>query len=100
MEVFPGQHVLFPCRYLGVPLSLHRLRRADEQSLVDSVAARIPTWKAGLLTDAGRLLLAKVALSVIPVHISIATCLSVWALKQLDKRRRAFLWSGTENVSG
>ena len=53
----------FPCKYLGVPLSLKRLKRADEQSLVDSVASKIPTWKAGLLTHAGRVLLTKVTLS-------------------------------------
>jgi hypothetical protein len=35
----------FPCRYLGVPLSVHRLRRSEEQSLIDKVAARIPGWK-------------------------------------------------------
>ncbi|XP_066320627.1 uncharacterized protein [Miscanthus floridulus] len=34
-------------KYLGVPLSLSRLKRADEQSLVDLVASKIPTWKAG-----------------------------------------------------
>jgi hypothetical protein len=71
-----------------------------EQPLVDAVAARIPTWKAGLLTNAGRALLTKVTLSAIPVHISIACCLSQWAISQIDKRCRAFLWAGTESVSG
>ncbi|XP_066323862.1 uncharacterized protein [Miscanthus floridulus] len=32
-------------QYLGVPLSLSWLSRANEQALVDAVAARIPTWK-------------------------------------------------------
>jgi hypothetical protein len=43
------------------------------------VAARISTWKAGLLTQAGRATLTKVTLSAIPIHISIACCLSAWA---------------------
>jgi hypothetical protein len=55
------------------------------------VAARIPTWKSGLLTHAGRVLLTKVTLSSIPVHLSIACCLSPWGVQQIDKRRRAFL---------
>ena len=42
-QVFPCIVVPFPCKYLGIPLSFTRLKRADEQSLVDSVAARIPT---------------------------------------------------------
>lgn len=91
---------VFPCKYLGIPLSLRRLNRSMEQPLVDAVAARIPTWKAGLLTNAGRALLTKVTLSAIPVHISIACCLSQWAISQIDKRCRAFLWAGTESVSG
>lgn len=40
----------------------------------------------GLLTNAERVLLMKVTLSVIPVHISIATCLSDWAVKQIDRQ--------------
>lgn len=85
--------------YLGVPLSLSRLRRCHEQPLVDAIAARIPTWKAGLLNLAGRSLLTKVTLLAIPVHISIAASLSSWAIQQIDKRCRAFLWAGTESVA-
>ena len=54
----------------------------------------------GLLNDAGRATLTKVTLSAIPVHVSIATGLSAWALRQLDKRRHMFLWAGTEAVAG
>jgi hypothetical protein len=41
-------------------------------------------------------------LSAIPVHfhLSIATCLSTWAIEAIDKRRRAFLWCGQDTVSG
>lgn len=75
----------FQCKYLGIPLSLSRLKRVEEQALVDKVTARIPTWKSGLLTQAGRALLSKVTLSAIPIHISIACCLSAWAIDQIDK---------------
>ena len=68
--------------------------------MVDKVAARIPTWKSGLLTHAGRALLTKVTLSSIPIHMSIACCLSAWAIEQIDKRRRAFLWAGAETTTG
>jgi len=78
--------------HASIPLSLGRLRRVEEQPLVDAVAARIPTWKSGLLT--------KVTLSAIPVHLSIACCMSSWGINQIDKRRRAFLWSGTGTVAG
>jgi hypothetical protein len=75
-EVFPCIVAPFPCRYLGILLSLKKLRWCDEQALVDSVATRILTWKSDLLTHVGRVLLTKVTLSAILVHISIACCLS------------------------
>jgi hypothetical protein len=90
----------FPCKYLGIPPSLRWLGRVDEQPLIDAIAARIPTWKVGLLTNAGQVILTKVTLSAIPVHLSTACCLSSWAIKQIDKRRRAFLWTGTDSCSG
>lgn len=99
-QAFPCILAPFPCRYLEIPLSLTRLRRIDEQALVDAVAARIPTWKVGLLTHARCVLLTKVTLLVIPIHISIASCLSTWALAQIDRRRRAFLWSGAAVTTG
>jgi len=82
----------FPSRYLGIPLSVHRLKRADEQPLVDKVAARIPGWKGQLLNAAGRT-------TLISATLSVVVCLSPWAVKAIDKVRRAFLWSGTESVS-
>jgi hypothetical protein len=94
-QAFPCALAPFPCRYLGIPLSLTRLRGADEQALIDSVAAKIPTWKSRLLTNAGRTLLTKVTLLAIPVHISITCCLFPWAISQIDKCRWAFLWAGT-----
>jgi hypothetical protein len=36
--VFPCQVAPFCCKYLGTPLSLTRLRRSDEQHLVDAVS--------------------------------------------------------------
>jgi hypothetical protein len=90
----------FPVRYLGIPLSVFRLKRADEQPLIDKVAARIPAWKGGLLNVAGRTALAKATLSAIPVHTAIAIVLSPWAIKTIDRLRRAFIWAGSSSVNG
>lgn len=62
---------------------------------MDAIATHIPVWKSSLLTDAGGVLLTKVTLLAIPVHVAIASCLSTWAIKEIDKRHRAFLWAGT-----
>ncbi|XP_066311432.1 uncharacterized protein [Miscanthus floridulus] len=90
----------FPCRYLGIPLSVRRLRRSDEQPLIDKVAARIPKWNGSLLNVAGRSALVKATMSAISVHMSIVLCLSPWAIESIDKLRRAFIWCGSDMASG
>lgn len=99
-EIFSCTLSPFPCKYLGAPLSVTSLKRTEEQRLVDAVAAKIPTWKANMLNTAGRLVLTKSTLSAIPVHISITCCLSSWAIAEIDRRRRAFLWCGTDRAAG
>ena len=91
----------FPSRYLGIPLSIFRLKRGgDEQAIIDAVAARIPQWKGDMLNITGRMTLVKATLSAIPVHTSIMLCLSSWAIGCIDKLRRAFVWAGADSVSG
>jgi hypothetical protein len=75
-EVFPCRLQDFLAKYLGAPLSLSRQSRNVEQGLIDVVAARIPTWKASLLTTAGTAMLTRTTLSVILVHVSICCSLS------------------------
>jgi hypothetical protein len=72
MQWFPCQLVHFPCRYLGVPLSIYKLKKGDLISLVEAVADRLPTWKSRFMSRAGRTTLTKVTLTAIPIHVSIA----------------------------
>ena len=87
LQAFPCRVEPFPTKYLGAPLSVYRLARSKEQELIDSVAARVPTWKAHLLNHVGRATLVQSTLSAIPVHISICCSLSAWALKAIDRTR-------------
>jgi hypothetical protein len=64
------------------------------------LATRIPTWKGKLLNIAGWTTLVKVTMLAIPLHMSIALCLSLRALDSIDKLRRAFLWCGSDTVGG
>lgn len=86
LQAFPCRVQPFPAKYLGAPLSIKRLTRAEEQAFVDSVASRIPAWKGSLMNHVGRTTLASSTLSAIPVHVSICCALSPWALKEIDKR--------------
>jgi hypothetical protein len=89
---FPCQLVNFPCRYLGVPLSIFKLKKSDLQPLVD----HLPTWKSRLMSRAGGTALTKVTLSAIPIHVSIA---APWIYHATDKLRRAFICTtGSDSV--
>ena len=89
---FPGRIDPFPIKYLGIPLGLRKLSKSDLQPLVDKVANRLPTWKAGLLNRAGRTMLIKSTLSEIPTHTAFVLNLSRWVISCINSVRRGFLW--------
>jgi hypothetical protein len=45
---------VFPCKYLGLPLTPENPSKADWQLLIDKVVDNLPIWKANLLNKAGR----------------------------------------------
>jgi hypothetical protein len=57
----------FPCQYLGMPLSIKKLTKAEWQFLLYRVDIYLATWKARLMSKAGRLQLLN---SVLTSHIS------------------------------
>ena len=68
--------------------------------MIDKVANRLPTWKAGLLNKAGRATLIKSTLLAIPTHIALAVNLSPRVTKHIDSCRRSFLWKGAQSAKG
>jgi hypothetical protein len=73
-------------KYLGIPLTVGRLLALALQPLIDSIADRLPLWKAGMMTKAGRLALVKSVLMAIPLHQIVVLGLNKEALKQIEKR--------------
>jgi hypothetical protein len=63
LEQFQATITGFLCKYLGLPLRLGRLRKEDEQTLIDKVASRLPNLKGRLLNRAGRLVLVNSVIS-------------------------------------
>jgi hypothetical protein len=57
---FPYQVIVFPFRYLRVPLSTHMLKKDEFLPLVDEVADRLLGWKSGLMSKVGRTALSQV----------------------------------------
>ena len=95
---FQGKPCRFPCKYLGLPLHIGRLKREAEQVLVDKVGAKLQGWKGRLMTKSGRLILVRSVFSSIPTYHVTAFPLSKWAIKKINRIRRNFLWKGADET--
>lgn len=90
----------FPCKYLGLPLSIRRLTKTDMQPYIDKTADMLPGWKAAHMATSGCLVLVKAVLTAIPIHLLLALDLPKWFIKAVDKWRRSFLWRGHKELRG
>ena len=97
---FPCEIQEFPCKYLGLPLSLKKLTRAQLQPLIEKVADHLPGWKADLLNRAGRATYVQSVLTSVLIYFATALELPPWCLKAVDKIRRNFLWRGRKETNG
>ena len=62
----------FPCKYLGVPLLLLMLTKNQIQPLIDKIADPLPSWKADLLTKAGRKIRVQLVLTSMTIYLLMA----------------------------
>jgi hypothetical protein len=90
----------FPLRYLGLPLTLRKPTAAQLQYLVDSVANKLPGWRASLLDRGGRLELVRATLSAIPIFTMMPLDLPAKTITAIEKIIRGFLWKGRKDVKG
>jgi hypothetical protein len=99
-ELLPCVFVEFPCRYLGLPLSIKKLTRAQIQSIIDRVASSLPGWMAELMNRAGRAVHTQFVMTTKIIYTTIALDLPLWAIKAIEKIIRAFLWKGRKEING
>jgi hypothetical protein len=97
---FPAATASFPIKYLGLPLSLGRLNRADLQPYIDKAVARLNPWKGRFLNRAGCTALVKSVLSSMPIFLLTALKADKGILKAFAKISRGMLWACKEAVSG
>jgi hypothetical protein len=90
----------FPCMYLGMPLSIKRLTKADWQILLDKMDRHLATWKARLMSKAGRLEMLNSVLTSLAVYMMSISEMPAWVKKEFDRRRRAWLWAGDSSCNG
>jgi hypothetical protein len=92
-----GCHVQhFPIRYLGLPLSTKKIPKPQVQSLVESVARKLPPCHGSLMARSGRLVWIKSVLRAVPIYSMMADNLPPWARKEIDAICQKFFWVGRE----
>ena len=100
LSALPAARASFPMKYLGLPLSIRHLKAADFQFLEDKVAARLVPWDGQNITSIGRGALVKSVLTSQVIYHIIALKPPVSTLRNITKIERAFLWAGTNKVTG
>lgn len=97
----PWKLETFPCKYLGLQLSIWQLTRSEWQPIVDSVLRIMSGWQKGLITRPGRLIIfVNHVVRARPTHHLLVEEAPKWALDRVNKGCRAFLWEGSEDIHG
>jgi hypothetical protein len=90
----------FPCKYLGMPLSLQQLRKGDYHALLERIDALLAAWKGNLISREGRLVLLKSVLSSMVIYMMTTHKFPTWVIEQIEKKCRAWFWRGEGSCNG
>ena len=96
----PTEVSRFPIKYLGLPLTVKRLKRVDFQPLVDKAISKLTLWNGRQINPTGRLTLVKAVLTSQVVYFLTALRGPKKTLKDIDRQRMKFLWAGAEALTG
>jgi hypothetical protein len=99
-DVLSCQVISLPCTYLGLPLSIRKLRKVDLQHVLDKLAGKLSFWRVHLMTREGRAVYVQVVMTAMVIYHLMALDLEPWFLQAIDKLRRGFLWAGAGEASG
>jgi hypothetical protein len=89
-----------PCKYLGRPLSIHKVTQSQLQPVVDNVVRRLQSWCAKIMNYGGRTILIQATLSAMVVHTLMSLNVPPKTLEAFTKVCQAFLWKGRREVHG
>jgi hypothetical protein len=96
----PASRTSFPLKYLGLSLSMNRLKRVDFQPWIDKVSAKLSTWSGKNLSTTGRLTLVNAVLTSQVTYLLLALKPPIRVLDLIDSKRKQFLWAGSERLTG
>jgi hypothetical protein len=90
----------FPINYLGLPLPIHKLKKAQLQPLIDRLADLLPRWRADLMTRDGRAVHVQFVITATVIYQAMAFDLPPWFIKAVDKIHHSYLWKGRLDAKG
>lgn len=99
-SLLPCEISQFPCKYLGLPLSIKKLTKDQVQPIIDKIANQLSGWKADLMTKAERKVHVQFVLTGMVIYLAMAVDLPPWALRAIDKIRQGFLWRWRKEARG
>jgi len=88
------------CKLIGLPLSNTKLKLSAFTPFIAKANRYLAGWQASLLNPMGRTVLINSVLDSQLVYLMCALPIPPGTLAQVDQRRRAFLWTGEDTVSG
>jgi hypothetical protein len=100
LQPFPASRTSFPMRYLGLPLSVYRLKRGDLQYLQDKIAGKFAAGNWKNVNMAGRRVLVRSVLTSQTIHHITSIDLPKGVTHSIMALLRAFLWAGKDKVTG
>lgn len=71
IQLLPCEVSDFPCRYLGLPLSLRKLTKQQVQHIIDRIPDQLPWWKADLMTRFGRRVQVQFILTAMLIYLAM-----------------------------
>jgi hypothetical protein len=97
---FSGLRASFPISYLGLPITLGRLRICHLQFILNRATAKLSRWHGRMFNIGGRRELVRSILSSIPTYLLTALHAPKHFYKDLNKMRCRFFWSRMQQLHG
>jgi len=88
-ELLPWEQLEFPCKYLGLPLTPKKLTKTQLQPYTERLSARLPGWKADLLSKEGRKILVQHVLTPMLIYLAMPL---IYQGNRQDKKRFSVEW--------
>ncbi|XP_020676031.2 uncharacterized protein LOC110095008 [Dendrobium catenatum] len=95
-----GFKVVKEMKYLGVKMSLHRLRMADFHEIMSNVMDKRNGWSKKSLSLGGKLILIDISLLSMPNFLITHSIVPKRVLHELEKLYRSFIWHKNDGTIG